>query len=295
MTDQALLLERVSRRSVDAWLALGASRSRDAYDAVLADIAENPRRERFVLRDSLGPAGGFAIEFGEAGATTWTPRVRSGLSGQEALQIYGETIHHLVSLGARSGMRYIECTLKDGTTREIAWKSALTRNQFQLVATKCEWVKWCGRPLPSDTRFRIWRAPTESPIVTTLYRHSIMGSRDRTTVYDSRNGSGLGAADLVLIARVGRVDAALCACLHEPGAVEAWIKYVGTVPRFRRSGVARSLLAETIGRLSRTGVKRVRCLIDTRNRPSLALHRALGFEQKGACGDFYYRKLKQNP
>ena len=295
MTDQALLLERVSRRSVDAWLALSARRSRDAYDAVLADMAENPRRERFVLRDGSGPVGGFAIEFGETGATTWTPRVKSEISDQEELQVYGETILHLVSLSTRSGMRYIECTLKGSATREIAWSSVLARNQFQLVATKCEWVKWCSRSLPSDTRFPIWQAPTESPIVTTLYRHSIVGSSDRTTVFDSQNGSGLGEADLVLIARVGRDDAALCACLHEPGAVEAWIKYVGTVPRFRRRGVARSLMTESIRRLSRTGVKRIRCLIDMGNRPSLALHRALGFEQKGACGDFYYRKLRRDP
>ena len=295
MTGQALLLERVSRGSVEAWLALSARLGRDAHDAVLADMVENPRRERFVLRDGLGPVGGFVIEFGESGATTWTPRIRSGLSSQEERQVYSEIIPHLVSLSTQSGMCYIECTLKGGSTREIAWGSVLAGNQFQLVATKCEWEKWCGPPMASDTEFRVWRASTESPIVTTLYRQSIVGSSDRTTVYDSSYGSGLGEADLVLVARVGRIDAALCACLHEPGAVEAWIKYIGTVPRFRRRGVARSLLTESIVRLSRIGAKRIRCLIDTRNKPSLALHRALRFEQKGACGDFYYRKLRQVP
>lgn len=295
MSDQSLLLERVTRNSVDTWLALSASPSRDSRNAVLSDMAENPRRKRFILRDSSGPAGGFALEFGDTSATTWMPRIRRGLSEQEQVRIYGAAICNIVSLSARWGMRYIECTLKHGTTREVAWRAALNQHQFQLVASKCEWVKGRNRTLRSEARVRVRRVPPDSVIVAALYSCSIAGSEDRTTVYESRFGSTLGAADLVLVANVSQVDAGLCACLHEPGEVEAWIKYVGTVPRFRRQGVARSLLAEAFGHLSRTGVRQIRCLIDTTNEPSVALHRSFGFEQEGTCGDFYYLPLRQEP
>ena len=293
MSEQVLLLERISRHSVDDWLALRADLSRDAHDIVVADMAENPRRERFILRDRSGPIGGFVVEFGEIAATTWMPRTRHGLSEQEKVRVYGEAVRHIVSLSGQWGMRYVECTLMHGTTRESAWKESLDLHQFRLLASKCEWVRGDRQTPRSEAHVRVRRVPPQSRLVARLYSSSTIGSGDREIIYESRFGTGLGTADLVLVASVDEVDAGLCACLHEPNAIEAWIKYVGTVPLFRRHGVARSLLAEAVHRLSHAGVKQYRCLIDTYNGPSITLHRGLGFEREGTCGDFYYRALRQ--
>ena len=293
MPDQFLPVEGVSRHSVDAWLALGASPSRDAQDTVLADMAQNPRRERFILRDRTGPVVGFAIEYGEVGATTWTPRTRLGLGRDEEMQLYGEAIRHIVSLAERSGSRYVECVLKAARTCESVWKKALEHHQFRMMGSKCEWVKE-DDPIPHPrARVRVRAVSPHSPLVSALYHCSTDGSGDRTTVYESRFGTGLGTADLVLVAELDRCDAGLCACLHEPGAMEAWLKYIGTVPQLRRNGVAGSLLAEAFARLSHSGATQIGCLVDPCNKPSVALHRSLGFKRVGAYGDFFYRQLGQ--
>jgi GNAT superfamily N-acetyltransferase len=232
------------------------------------------------------------VELGKVGAAIWKPRVRTRLSDPEELAVYSRCLRSIMYISATQGMHYVESILKDGCGSETIWRAALQQNRFRLVASKCEWTTESRWSLRTGRRVRVRRIPAGASIIATLFRSSIVGSADRTTVYEMRFGEGLGPADLVLVANVGRINAGLCACLHEVGAPEAWIKYVGTVPGFRRHGAARSLLVEALNLLSHAGAKTIKCLIDAQNTSSTALHRKVGFKESNTCGDFYYRTIR---
>lgn len=291
MADHALSLQPVTLETIDAWLALSSSVRPGIRERLQASIIDNPGLRRYVWLDHSGPVGGFALEVEAVAATTWRPRVKDGLSDQAAALVLDQSAGRLADLAAAQGARYVETIVKGPDRGQDPWRDALTQSGFEQIAVKCEWTRQAGKALPENAGIDIRACPAEADIVSDLYERSMAGSDDRATVFETGFGEPLGPADLVLIASVDQLDAALCASLHEPGAPQAWIKYVGVADAFRHRGLARCLLVEVLRRLEKAGAQTVRCLIDTENHASIALHRSLGFEKTDQCGACFYRVI----
>lgn len=286
---------RISGATLHTWLELIPPKDENAIDRLHAELRDRSDRLRVVLTDEVGPAIGFVVEMDPPGATIWTPRLRAGL---------GEPAHRLGLRGAAAyaretcrtgGLSYLECTLKGSTDVELAWRDAMLLEGFVFVSRKCHYE--CD--VITNTRLRGNRLrltavevdPNEERIEA-LFAKTLQGSLDQSTVFEGRHGGLLGEADHVLIAsHMGR-EVGLCALEHETGSVQGWIKYVGTIPAVRRSGVARELLAAGLTCLTANGAAIAECLIDVENLPSIALHDQFGFRATGVCGDSYYSSLR---
>ena len=67
---------------------------------------------------------------------------------------------------------------------------------------------------------------------------------------------------------------------------------IGVVPRYRRSGVARTLLAESLAIFQVQGAERVYLEVAEDNPTAKALYLSAGFTQTG-CRRDYYRRLRE--
>ncbi|MDP9572177.1 UNVERIFIED_ORG: GNAT superfamily N-acetyltransferase [Agrobacterium larrymoorei] len=293
MSEQSLILKQLSSDLLDAWLSISASPTAEARDRLLADMSENLRRQRFLVFGDGEPVATFAVDFGEIGGTTWKPRIKSGLPEDKAREVFSIALHTVTSASVAEGLRYVETSIRGGRDLSTSWRQALRASGFRNVASKREWTVRDTSYPHVERGIKVRRARTaEASVLASLFRATVIDSADRTSVYEVKMGEPIGDADAIFVANVERNLAGICVCLHEAGTPDAWIKYVGTAPAFRRRGVARSLLQEAFHQLSFAGVRRFHSLIDIRNRSSTSLHRALGFGPSSAFGDFYYKDLQ---
>jgi len=61
---------------------------------------------------------------------------------------------------------------------------------------------------------------------------------------------------------------------------EAYIHFVGVDPKFRKSGLARTLYDKIFKAVSKLGIQTVLCVTSPVNKVSIAFHRSLGFSIK---------------
>lgn len=69
---------------------------------------------------------------------------------------------------------------------------------------------------------------------------------------------------------------------------EAELWNIAVAPRFRRQGVAKSLLRETLRRLSNNGAKRILLEVRGSNTAAIELYHSLGFTLLARRRDYYY-------
>jgi len=289
-----LLPVRVSEATLASWFLLAPTPDEGAAERLRTELRERSDRIRVMLEDASGPVVGFVVETDAPGAVTWVPRLRAALAGPQRQQALRAAAAHAKQICQAASARFLECTLKGITDPEIAWRDAMLSEGFTCVARKCHyerdlstsWQLRGGAPAftaaevdPSDER------------VEALFARTLQGSLDRSTVFEQHHGGGLGAADRVLIVAHQGQDIGLCALEHEAGAARGWIKYLGTIASARRGGVGQTLLGAGLASLEAHGAKLAECLIDSGNRPSIALHERHGFHATGTCGDSYYAAL----
>ncbi len=285
---------KLTESTLDAWFALVPSQDKKgAVERLRLELRDRPDRTRIVFSDASEPAAACIIERAPPGATTWTPRVRAGLSKEVRDHLLRKVATHIVKMGVAEGLRYLECTLRHTIDAELAWRDAMLATGFKVVSRKCHYE--CA--LPSGARPRAGERPevitldSEDARVERVFARTLQESRDPTTVFEGRHGAGLGSSELVLVAYHEGLEAGLCALEHEQGAKRGWIKYVGTVPEARRTGVAQELVAKGLACLAIRGASVAECLIDVENEASVALFDRFGFRATGACGDSYYASL----
>jgi ribosomal protein S18 acetylase RimI-like enzyme len=67
---------------------------------------------------------------------------------------------------------------------------------------------------------------------------------------------------------------------------EAYVHFVGVAPEHRGSGLGRGLYERFFETVRAAGRTVVRCVTSPANEPSIAFHRALGFEVEGVVEDY---------
>ena len=285
----------VSAKTLHIWFELSPPRNADATERLRAEVEQRADRTRLILSDEHGLAiAGCVVERNPPGAITWTPRVRADLSKACQQRALAQLATYIVKMCAHEGLRYLECTLKSNGDTERAWRAAMLAAGFEFVAKKCRYT----RALAPDSHFKVSDLtpglavtdPTD-PRVERLYEATLGGSADRSARFEARHGSGLGLTDLVFFAERDGSPVGLCALEHQAGAKRGWIKYVGTTPLSRRTGIATVLVAAALTRLATSGAEAADCLINEENYASIALHASLGFLPTSECGDSYYASL----
>lgn len=91
--------------------------------------------------------------------------------------------------------------------------------------------------------------------------------------------------ELFLVARHGRRIAGYS--LARIGWRGAELDSIAVEPRYRRHGLAQTLLEATVVRLRSQGVKTLRLMVSTGNQPALRFYRQYGFVRKRLVRDYY--------
>ena len=290
----ALSPVKVSEATLHTWLALIQPQDESAVKRLRAELRKRSDRARIVLTDSVGPAVGFVVDTDPPGATIWTPRLRAGFCEMERQLGLRKAAAYARETCKNDGLSYLECTLKGSTEIDLAWRDAMLFEGFTFVSRKCHYE--CAEMTDAHQgnnglRSTAIEVDPNDERIGALFAKTLEDSFDRSTVFEGRHGGRLGDADHVLIASQEGRDAGICALEHKAGSMRGWIKYVGTVPEARRSGVANELLAAGLRCLANNGAAVAECLIDVENWPSISLHDRFGFRATGACGDSYYSSL----
>lgn len=284
----------VSEATLHMWLALIPPQDESAVKRLRAELRERSDRVRVVFTDPVGPFVGFVVEVDPPGATIWPPRLRAGLDETERQLALHKAAAYATETCKSNGLSYLECTLKGSTDIELAWRDAMLLEGFVLVARKCHYE--CDEITDAHLRGDGLR-PTVAEVdpnderIGPLFAQTLEDSLDRSTVFEGRHGGWVGDADHILIASNEGRETGICTLEHKAGSTRGWIKYVGTVPAARRSGIASELLAAGLRCLANNGAAVAECLIDVENSPSISLHDRFGFRATGACGDSYYSSL----
>lgn len=288
---------RVSKNTLDDWFSIAPSIEAGARDKLLAEISGQSNLVRLVLYDDTGPISVCAAEVCFPGAIIWPPRMRSSLEPSLQSMVMVNTALHLIQVCIESQVKYVECTIRDGGLQAADWSNTLLSLGFELVSRKCRWERSLEvLPITRDVGkidINFECTDAHSHRVDHLYSCTLEDSRDRSTVYEGGLGSGLGDASQVIMAVTGQRDIGLCALEFDEAGERGWIKYVGVIPQFRRSGVARMLLASGMAIFAEAGIKYAECLIDIDNHISRVLHQDLGFCLTADCGNSYYYLLSK--
>lgn len=84
----------------------------------------------------------------------------------------------------------------------------------------------------------------------------------------------------------GQLAAFLIGFLSQTDPTEAYVHFVGVAPERRGEGLGRQLYERFFGDATLHGRTRVRCVTSPANEPSVAFHKAMGFEVEKVARDY---------
>lgn len=266
------------------WLLFGGVDTPENRQKLSQILASPQKVKRFLVYDEERAVGRFAVEYGQAGLTTWCPRSLPNLPTVPTMKLMDKAAQHIARFTHDEKRAFAECQIQHGVPKQQIWKTALLNQGFQVISTKHQWVfeesDAKSAPAWPEPVSHLQLLSTPNPALEAAYTNTVSGSLDKALVIETRGGEGIGDFDFVLTKQDGQHNIlGLCVCEHNITTGSAWIKYLGICPQARQNGHASTLLAAALREFKNRHVSKIYSLTDAENTPSINTHIKLGFRQ----------------